>query len=116
MAGPGASPQGRPAQERARRPGTVRRAAGAVAACGGPERSLKRRFKAATGATLIAPGQNLRIEAAKRRLEASAELVEAIAAAVGYENAAFFRRLFRRSTGLAPGDYRRMFKPFAEAR
>lgn len=86
--------------------------AGVVAACAIPERSLKRRFKAATGTTLIAHCQNLRIEAAKRLLEAGTAPVEEIAATVGYENAAFFRRLFRRSTGMTPGDYRRMFRPF----
>lgn len=88
--------------------------AGVVASCGIPERSLKRRFKAATGATLIAYSQNLRIEAAKRLLEAGAGPVDQIAADVGYENPAFFRRLFRRCTGLTPGDYRRMFRPFLE--
>ncbi|MDL1951086.1 transcriptional regulator, partial [Acidobacteria bacterium ACD] len=29
---------------------------------------------------------------------------------VGYEEPAFFRRLFRRTTGLAPGAYRRKFR------
>ena len=29
---------------------------------------------------------------------------------VGYEEPAFFRRLFKRVTGLAPGAYRRRFK------
>lgn len=87
--------------------------AGAVAACGIPERSLKRRFKVATGSTLIAHVQKLRIEEAKRLLEAGAVPVDEIAALVGYDNAAFFRRIFRRSTGLAPGAYRRMFQPLA---
>ncbi len=87
--------------------------AGAVAAAGLAERSLKRRFKAATGSTLIARVQNLRVEEAKRLLETSALPFEEIAAAVGYENPAFFRALFRRSVGLTPGEYRRMFRPFA---
>lgn len=85
--------------------------AAVVAACGVPERSLKRRFKAATGSTLIAYLQNLRIEEAKRLLEAESLPAEEIAAAVGYDNHAFFRRLFRRNTGLTPGAYRRMFRP-----
>jgi YesN/AraC family two-component response regulator len=38
-----------------------------------------------------------------------------ISASVGYENFAFFRRLFRRSTGLTPGEYRRMFRPVSAA-
>jgi AraC-like DNA-binding protein len=40
---------------------------------------------------------------------------ETIAAEVGYENPAFFRRLFKRCTGLTPGQYRRMFRPLAYA-
>ena len=86
-----------------------------VSVCGIPERSLKRRFKIATGATLMAYVQNLRIEEAKRRLEADAEASEDIVPEVGYENAAFFRRLFKRSTGLTPGQYRRMFRPFTRS-
>jgi transcriptional regulator GlxA family with amidase domain len=82
-----------------------------VEACEIPERSLKRRFKSATGTTLIAHVQNLRIEEAKRMLESGALPADEIAAAVGYENPAFFRRLFKRSTGLTPGAYRRMFQP-----
>jgi transcriptional regulator GlxA family with amidase domain len=89
--------------------------AGVVAHCRVPERSLKRRFKAATGSTLIEYAQNLRVESAKRLLEIGESPADEVAASVGYENAAFFRRLFKRSTGLTPGDYRRMFRPFAMA-
>jgi transcriptional regulator GlxA family with amidase domain len=80
-----------------------------------PERSLKRRFKAATGSPLIGYVQNLRIEEAKRLLESSRSGVDEISFDVGYENLAFFRRLFKRSTGLSPADYRRMFRPLAAA-
>jgi transcriptional regulator GlxA family with amidase domain len=88
--------------------------AGAVAACGIPERSLKRRFKAATGTTLIGYVQNLRIEEAKRSLESGDASFDDIAAGMGYENIAFFRRLFKRSTGLTPGQYRQMFQPITD--
>jgi transcriptional regulator GlxA family with amidase domain len=84
-----------------------------VAACGIPERSLKRRFKTATGSTIIAHVQNLRIEDAKRRLESGLQSADEIAVLAGYENPAYFRRLFRRSTGLTPGAYRRMFRPMS---
>jgi transcriptional regulator GlxA family with amidase domain len=80
-----------------------------------PERTLKRRFSAATGCSLMDYVQNLRVEAAKRLLETSDEAVDEISASVGYEDASFFRRLFRRMTGLTPSEYRRMFKPIAEA-
>jgi transcriptional regulator GlxA family with amidase domain len=91
------------------------RMAHAVAAvlkhCAIPERSLKRRFTTATGSALITYVQNLRIEEAKRLLEAGDSPAEDVAALVGYENPAFFRRLFKRVTGLTPGGYRRMFQP-----
>jgi transcriptional regulator GlxA family with amidase domain len=89
--------------------------AGAVAACGAPERTLKRRFKAATGTSLLTYAQNLRIERMKRRLEADEGPFEALAADVGYDNPAFARRLFKRMTGLLPGDYRRMFRPLTRS-
>jgi transcriptional regulator GlxA family with amidase domain len=75
------------------------------------ERTLKRRFKTATGLSLIDYVQNLRIEEAKRMLETTAVSVDEISAAVGYENASFFRRLFRRRCGVGPAAYRRMFAP-----
>ncbi len=86
-----------------------------VAVSGIPERTLKRRFKAATGTTLIGYVQNLRVEEAKRQLETEAMSFEAIAADLGYENLAFFRRLFKRATGLTPGQYRKMFRPLMGA-
>jgi transcriptional regulator GlxA family with amidase domain len=89
--------------------------AAVVRHCGIPERSLKRRFTTATGSTLIAYVQNLRIEEAKRLLESKATSADEIAVVVGYENAAFFRRLFRRCTGLTPSAYRRMFQPLNDA-
>ena len=86
-----------------------------VSFSGVPERSLKRRFKAATGLSLIDYLQNLRVEAAKRMLEEGNLPVEEISACVGYEEPAFFRRLFRRRTGLPPGQYRRTFQSLAAA-
>jgi len=69
----------------------------------------------ATGTTLIDYTQNLRVEEAKRLLEAEQMSVQDISGEVGYENLAFFRRLFKRCTGLTPGQYRRMFRPFSNA-
>jgi transcriptional regulator GlxA family with amidase domain len=89
---------------------TIRRV---VEASGIPERTLKRRFKAATGSTLIEYVQNLRVEEAKRMLEADDAAFDDICAEAGYENPGFFRRLFKRRTGLTPGQYRRMFQPFS---
>jgi transcriptional regulator GlxA family with amidase domain len=75
-----------------------------------PESTFSRRFKAATGYTPLAYIQTLRIEEAKQMLEASTDAVELIAAEVGYEDPAHFRRLFRRLTGMSPAGYRRKFR------
>jgi transcriptional regulator GlxA family with amidase domain len=83
----------------------------AVGHSGLPERTLKRRFKSATGLALIDYQQNLRIEEAKRQLEQSDRAVDEISADVGYEDPSFFRRVFKRRSGLGPAQYRRMFKP-----
>ena len=48
-------------------------------------------------------------------METANSSFEDIAAEAGYENPAFFRRLFKQCTGLTPGEYRRMFPPFATA-
>ena len=87
-----------------------------VERAGVPERTLKRRFKAATGTTLIDYLQNLRVEAAKRMLESGPKPVDEISVEAGYEDTSFFRRLFKRRTGLTPSQYRRLFGPVAEAR
>jgi transcriptional regulator GlxA family with amidase domain len=81
-----------------------------------PERTFKRRFTEATGFAPIDYVQRLRIEDAKRRLERTDEPADAISWRVGYEDAAFFRRLFKRVTGMTPGAYRRRFQVPAYAR
>lgn len=77
--------------------------------CGLSSRSLERRFMKATGYSPIAYVQNLRIEAAKRMLERTGNSVNDISYKVGYENPAFFRRLFKRRTRLTPSQYRCRF-------
>ncbi|WP_367065518.1 helix-turn-helix domain-containing protein [Oryzisolibacter sp. LB2S] len=74
------------------------------------ERTFKRRFVIATGLTPIDYVQRLRVEDAKRRLERTDAPVDEISWRVGYEDAAFFRRLFKRTTGMAPGAYRKRFR------
>lgn len=73
-------------------------------------RTFTRRFRRATGHSPLEYVQHLRIERAKERLEHSLMPVDEIAAAVGYEDASFFRRLFKRTTAMTPADYRRKFR------
>jgi len=75
-----------------------------------PKRTFDRRFKAATGYAPLAYVQALRIEEAKQMLETGADSVEAIGREIGYQDAASFRRLFRRLAGMSPGDYRKRFR------
>ncbi len=74
------------------------------------ERTFKRRFKKATGHAVLTYVQQLRVEEAKRRLERTSEPIDEIGWAVGYEDPAFFRRLFKRTTRITPGAYRRKFR------
>jgi transcriptional regulator GlxA family with amidase domain len=73
------------------------------------ERSFKRRFALATGMAPLEYVHTLRLEEGKQMLEATDSPVEAIAHEVGYEDAGFFSRLFRRHVQLTPAQYRRRF-------
>ncbi len=81
-----------------------------------PERSFKRRFKSATGYAPVDYVQALRIEEAKQLLESGGDAIERIASDVGYEDAAFFRRLFKRLAGVTPGRYRQRYRQRIEPR
>ncbi|MDT4289145.1 helix-turn-helix domain-containing protein [Methylomonas sp. MO1] len=74
------------------------------------ERSLNRRFKAATGLSPLEYVHTLRLEEAKQMLEAGDQPVETIARNVGYEDAGFFNRLFQRQVKLTPAQYRKHFR------
>jgi len=74
-----------------------------------PQRSFIRRFSKATGMSPLDYIHSLRLEEAKQMLETGDLPVEAIANEVGYEDASFFGRLFRRKVGLTPAQYRRRF-------
>jgi len=80
-----------------------------------PERTFKRRFEKATGLSPLEYVHTLRLEEAKQMLEAGEEPVEAIANAVGYEDAGFFGRLFKRKVSLTPVQYRRRFGAMRKA-
>ena len=73
------------------------------------ERTFKRRFAKATGLSPIQYAQRLRIEEARRRLERTDAPVDEISWKVGYQDPAFFRRLFKRAMRMTPGAYRRNY-------
>lgn len=72
-------------------------------------RNFARRFRKATGMAPLAYVQRLRIEQAKQMMESTPRAIDEISAEVGYEDASFFRRIFKRTVGLKPVDYRRRF-------
>lgn len=70
------------------------------------ERTLLRRFKKATGDTPAAYVQSVRLEHARHLLEVSDLGIAEIVIQVGYEDLSSFTKLFKRKTGLNPGQYR----------
>ena len=79
-----------------------------------PERTFKRRFQLATGMSPLEYVHTLRLEEAKQMLEATELPIEAIAEDVGYQDASFFSRLFKRKVVLTPAQYRRRFGALGE--
>lgn len=72
-------------------------------------RTFGRRFRAATGHRPIDYVHALRIDEARQIIEARAIALEEVGSLVGYEDPTFFRRLFKRTTGMTPAAYRRTF-------
>jgi transcriptional regulator GlxA family with amidase domain len=73
------------------------------------ERTFKRRFEQATGMGALEYVHHLRLEEAKQMLESGDASIESIAFEVGYRDASFFNRLFRRKVMMSPAQYRRRF-------
>lgn len=78
------------------------------------ERSFVRRFQQATGLSPLQYVHHVRLEEAKQLLEGSDDSIEAIAGQVGYEDAGYFARLFKREVNLTPAQYRRRFAGLRE--
>lgn len=76
-------------------------------------RQFARAFAAEVG---MSPGRyvdQVRLEAARRRLEDTADGVEQTARSCGYGTPEAMRRAFIRALGVSPGEYRRRFHPVA---
>ncbi len=70
------------------------------------ERTLSRRFAAATGRGPQAYVRHARIQHAMRLLETTGDAIDQICRHVGYSDPAAFRRAFSQATGLPPSQYR----------
>ena len=73
-------------------------------------RHFARAFRAETGLTPGRYVERVRLEAARRRLEDSAEPIAAVAAACGFGTAETMRRVFLRHLDVGPAEYRRRFQ------
>lgn len=69
-------------------------------------RSLERRFKKATGNTVIEYFQRVKVEAAKRELEKGFKTISEVMFDVGYSDHKSFRNVFRKYSGMSPADYK----------
>jgi transcriptional regulator GlxA family with amidase domain len=87
------------------------RAAELAARFGLSERTLSRRFAAATGGGPQAYLQHARIRQAMHLLEVDSEPIDVIRQRVGYHDPAAFRRVFKVATGLSPSGYRDAYGP-----
>ena len=76
-------------------------------------RTFGRRFRVATGHRPMDYVHTLRIEEARHILESSSVGIDEVGYSVGYDDPTFFRRLFKRHTGLTPAAYRRKFATIA---
>lgn len=72
-------------------------------------RTFARRFQTAMARRPIDHVEALRIEGARRLLEMGGDAVDDVGYRVGYEDPTFFRRLFKRTTGMTPAAYRRKY-------
>lgn len=72
-------------------------------------RTFERRFKKATNNTLIEYVQRVKIEAAKKQLEAGRKTVNEVMYEIGYADTKAFRDVFRKYTDMSPVDYRNKY-------
>ncbi|HXB08454.1 MAG TPA: helix-turn-helix domain-containing protein, partial [Puia sp.] len=72
-------------------------------------RNLERRFKKATGNTVMEYIQRVKMEAVKKSLETSRLGVNQVMDKVGYTDPKAFRLTFKKVTGLSPSQYRNRY-------
>ncbi|MBI1183276.1 helix-turn-helix domain-containing protein [bacterium] len=72
-------------------------------------RTLERRFKSATGNSIIEYLQRVRVEKAKEILEKPHQTVSEAMYQTGYNDSKAFREVFKKLVGLSPFDYKKKF-------
>jgi len=85
------------------------RVADLAAAFGLSERTLSRRFAAATGHGPQSYLQHARIQHAMHLLETASDPIDQVSRSAGYTDPAAFRRVFKQATGLSPTGYRNAY-------
>ena len=71
---------------------------------------LSRKFKEEKGVSISSYIIEKRVEKAKERLCTTSMPINAVAMEVGYDNFAYFAKVFRTKTGLSPNEYRKQWK------
>ncbi len=69
---------------------------------------LSRQFKKETGITLTDYLHTLRITEAKKLLRSSYATMDWIAGSIGFEDASYFTRIFKKREGMTPSQYRNL--------
>ena len=72
-------------------------------------RTFERRFKKASGNTVIEYMQRVKTESAKKLLETGRKTVNEVMFEVGYSDPKAFRDVFKKITGMTPVDYRNKY-------
>jgi AraC-like DNA-binding protein len=76
---------------------------------------LQREFRRLFGTTPQGYVSQVRMQAARRQLETTADAVGAVSAACGFGDQSYFVKRFKAATGLRPREYRRRFARSASA-
>ncbi|MDO3641010.1 GlxA family transcriptional regulator [Mucilaginibacter sp. L3T2-6] len=72
-------------------------------------RTFERKFKKCTGNSITEYIQRVKVEFAKKQLEAGKKTVNEITYETGYNDADAFRKVFKKFTDLSPADYRKKY-------